>query len=288
MMLTPTLFYGAETASFLTIPPTARGAAMGAHAVGARGLEALSQSPAGLADASGRGFEAGHADLGEDVRLNTAGVFIPAGKVKIGAGVTALSYGAIEGREADRRSVGQFTARETAAHIGAGVYLGRSQVGLALKALESRIGGSAARGVAMDAGVATPVTSHVTLGLNVKNLGPALTYEQARESLPVRIGAGVGVGVLNGFLIGVDVNHAPRRNATELVMGTEYNVASAMVLRGGYLSPVKGLASSGASEDRFSRFSAGMGLQLSRYALDYAYTPAAVHAAHRFSLSSRF
>lgn len=281
----------AETAAFLKITPGARPIGMGqAFTAVADDLNSLSWNPAGLSRIGRREAAFTHAELFADTQFDFAGYSQPMGGNQVAIGYSRLSQGKIGGRGEDRKETGSFTAADSALQIAVSRPLSAvsgGRWGVSGKLLESRIGDTSARGIAMDMGYQQALTLQgrpVTLGLAVMNMGPGIKYQQETSALPLTVSGGVAVPILSTVLISADYRYRPD-SADSVGVGTEYAVMPALALRAGF-SPA---ATKDTSTFGGGGLGLGFGLKVGKARFDYSFMPAGIlGSAQRLSLSSRF
>lgn len=278
-----------ETASFLTLQPGARAAAMGdALAADARGLAAFTSNPSGLGLKAERQAGFSHAELFEDTRLDHAAYAQPLGEGgAAGLSVLRLSHARIDGRDASRAATGSFSAADTAASA---VYARRAAPGLvagaAVKYIDSQIADRHGKGVAADLGATWSREEGplpFSLGAAALHLGPGLKFDRERDELPATLAAGAALKPAPGALAALELKHRPHGSGTSVHLGGEYAVIEALRLRAGYaLRP-------GEDAGGASGLGAGFGLTLARVDVDYAFSPyGELGNAQRVSLTIRF
>lgn len=266
------------SAAFLKIPVGARAVAMGgAYTALAEGADALYWNPAGVASLSGKQLGTTHAELFAGMRYDFLGYVQPTSVGSIGTSMALLSQGGIEGRGENREPTGGFGASDAAFSLAYGRNLSRipARVGLSVKYLESRIGADAARSYALDLGTLyrLPAQAPLSLGLAARNIGPGMRFQSERFPSPLTLAAGLAYRLPAGLALAVDVQHKPYEGKTALGIGTEYAVLSALSVRAGYSG--LGARSEGSSSalSGVQGLGAGLGIRISRYQFDYAFTP---------------
>jgi hypothetical protein len=130
----------------------------------------------------------------------------------------------------------------------------------------------------------------IAFGMSVRNFSQEVKYEEESFQLPLLFTIGISANLLDfvrvpgpdqSLNLMVDVTH-PRAHPEQIKLGLEYQFMKAIALRGGY--------SSGDSESGltfgFGLSSAGLGLKVADFSLDYSNTPFGVfNNVQRFTLS---
>lgn len=286
-------------APFLRMNPSARFAALGQVGTAvAADASSLFINPAGITGTPGRSLVLTHSQGLLDTTYDAAGYsFSLGGKARrwsMGVSGSFLQEGAIEGRDDTGAKSGDFRAAD--AFLGVSLAR-RTRDGLAIggtvKGIQQRIAGESATGVAVDLGLTTgALWRGLTLGLAVKNLGPAMTFINERTPLPTE--GSVGLGYQMGSLLFVaDATHQAVEGDTRLGGGVEFMPVDILSLRLGYQSSLRASAALGGGApsqlSRLAGLAAGLGLNLGRYQIDYALlSHAALEQTHRVSLSAAF
>ncbi len=155
------------------------------------------------------------------------------------------------------------------------------RVGTGLKFFESRLAEYSSIGAALDLGaqyklIGTPVIT----GLAVQNLGIMSAYARQADTLPIRLAAGAGVELelWSGHTLKLmaDVLQFFTGEAlTQPALGFEYAVQKKFLVRCGYQ----------LVSESMGAFTAGAGVRLFGFGLDYAFQPFSVLGNnHRFTL----
>lgn len=294
LLATPcsTLLAAANTgAAFLKIDTGARPAAMGgAYTAVADDVNALYYNPGGLPNIGRRELGATHAEWLLGSKFDFLGFAQPTMHGTFGLGVTRLTSGGFQERDASRRQTGGFEAMDTAYTLGYGRKLahalpgGRTNAGVNVKYLESRIGSDTASTLALDLGTVHQFDARpLSVGFSVLNLGRGMRFIDQVDPLPLTVSAGASYrlsGVLN---LALDVRHEPYDRRSDVGIGTEYAFLSGFFLRAGYasLGPASGSPLGGLG--------GGFGVRMSRYRADYTFTPfGALGSTQRVSLGARW
>ena len=155
--------------------------------------------------------------------------------------------------------------------------------GANLKYLNSTLAeAESASTVAVDLGCLYQLSSveGLSVGLNVQNIGGGMKYIEEEDPLPltIRVGAAFQKALENNTLtIAGDLNK-PQELSARFNMGAEYVYNQVMAIRAGYKF--------GYDVDSFT---AGFGVKIKRYSLDYAFAPKGdLGDNHRLSLGIRF
>ncbi len=263
---------GAELALGLGARPAALA---GAFTAEADDLNATAWNPAGLSQL--QGIEAGflHSlyfqDTAQDHVAYAQGLWPGAG---IGASASYYQYGTLERMDEQGGTpvfLGDFTPYAYSLSLGYGQWLGRVlALGGAVKFLSQNIAGETYSALAADLGVLVrPGLQGLQIGAKLGNLGtpvagvslPAFACLGAAYLLPVQLdGADAWRVLLDADLPFADAS------AVSLRAGTEYEVQRQFAVRLGYrLKDTGGLGGAAG-------LSAGLGVRLSMFALDYALT----------------
>jgi hypothetical protein len=155
----------------------------------------------------------------------------------------------------------------------------RGSAGVALRYIRSRIDNVSADGFGADVGGRYAVSDRLTLGASLTNAGQGLKFLRDRSDLPItgRLGAAYNFGRVT---IASDLVYAEEDNL-EGTVGAEWRPVEMLALRAGYKSQ--------AADDLGEGLTAGLGLNFSGIALDYAYAPFGVLGeSHRVSGSVSF
>lgn len=271
--------------AFLKIGVGARAAAMGeAYVAVAQDPSAMYWNPSGIANTPDLEFHASHNEWISDVRYEYVGAVQGMKGHAVGAHVSLLHLGELEGRDA----TGQFTESFRAYDFSAGVTYGRRvmrsvEMGITGKFLYERIEDFTATGLAADLGMRyrTPVRG-LTLAATATNLGPQMKFEEESFTLPAagRIGAAYrSRALLSGFVLASDLRF-PNDGDAKGHVGAELWVHDAIAVRGG--------AKLNYDEELGTL---GFGVKFREYEFDYAFVPfsdtSELGDTHRFSVDWR-
>ena len=285
-------------AAFLKIGTGARPTAMGgAYTALADDVNALYYNPSGLANLTKRELGATHAQCLLDTTFDFIGYVQPTKRGAFGLGVARLGAGSQEGRDANGQATGSFEASDTAYTVGfsrklqAGGLLaaGRTNLGVNLKYLQSRIGSDSASTFAFDLGAQHQLRSRpLSLGLSVLNIGKGMRFLDQTDPLPLTFAIGTAYRFGGLFQVALDVRHEIHDRWTGVGVGTEYAILPAFSLRAGYTSQVAQAGASSAT-GALSGLGGGFGLKMGSCKAAYTFTPfGALGNAQKISLGARF
>jgi hypothetical protein len=275
-------------ADFLNIGAGARPAAMAfAFTAVSKDINSVYFNPAGLAAMDKKEFSLMHADWFIGGKYDFACLGLPIKNVVGALSVTKLSHGGFETRDANRYVHGSFQASDRAIGISMAKFISRnSSIGAGVKFLSSEIAGYSAQAVALDLGLLYNMDKFpVSFGMAVRNIGRGMKFIDKRENLPLSISAGLALRVLPLMNVNLDVKRLIYDKETSLNIGTEYNLFGAMFLRGGYSNSILSAKSSAIPQT----ISGGIGLKISDFQVDYAFTPFdELNTSKKISLSFKF
>jgi hypothetical protein len=278
---------GEEGVSVLDIAPgVGQLGAGGAGIAVVRGAETLYYNPAGLAGLPGISFSSFYAS---QMGVANYSAFSLAMR---GFGVAAELYnsGSIPGYDAEGNPTADLAYSSTAYMFGFGIepsmfsFLPKLpfsfSIGGVLKGISTKIADTTGRGFTFDLAFrmdVPPMTlgplavTDAAFGITLSNLFGGLSYDATQDSLPMDIGLGLSARLLGVVLIATDV-HLPG----SLGIGVTYEPVPALALRLGILS--KGETS----------ITAGVGLNVQGFLIDYAFVSHTVGATHRIGLTLDF
>lgn len=193
----------------------------------------------------------------------------------LGASLFYLSYGDImETTATSRTGTGRvFSPSGTVATVSYALKIKENlSLGANLKLLSQSIDTYQESGSAVDLGLLFKDLRGVDVGIVVQNLG-----SMNGSSLPQTSKLGLSKSFLNNrLLVALDFN-LPRDNDLVLSLGGEYQINSLLVIRAGYNTK--------SEEGAGGNLGLGLGLNISRFVVDYAYVPYGdLGAAHRVGL----
>ena len=276
-------------ADFLRIDTAARAVSMGsAYTALAAGASAIGYNPAGLATVSGMEVGFTHTQWLMDTTHDFISAAMPMGKagkgLAIGLGITRLSAGGMESRNADRTTSGSFGAYDQSVSVGLAAIKWNTRVGLGVKYIEGYIAGEKARTMAIDLGLSRALgRGPVSVGISAMNIGAPMRYMDQSDPLPLTVSAGAALAFIPGFNLALDVKRYVSDKRTAISIGSEYNVMPALSLRGGYLTGENSLAVKGRGA------SFGAGINILSMQLDYSAAPfGGLGNTQKLSLTKKF
>jgi hypothetical protein len=287
---------GTTGSEFLLLDTNARGIAMGgAMSAATNDSSSLYWNPAGLAQVPRMSASFMHAQYVSDIVYETASYAQRINDAAVlGAGVRYLNGGSITQTDTGGNSVGSFSPSSYVAEFGWGqsIYdLSDNEMDVAMgvtaRTIHTDLGIASATGFGADFGVQSRFYTNASsydVGLVIQNFGTGERFDQARDSMPLRVRFGGAVKPVKSLTLtgeGVfPINDNPYAAAgVEDAFDVERGVKA--VLRGGLNSETyKSLGFA-------STLSLGVGLELNNFSFDYAFVPMGVlgTATHRLSIS---
>ncbi|MBA3065730.1 PorV/PorQ family protein [bacterium] len=276
-------------AGFLKIGIGAKPMGMGGAATAVSDVNSLYWNPAGLASLRNREIIAMHTQWFEDTSIEFLGAAIPAGSAVFGLSMTYLAISDLEARIADTTLPDDtFGANDTAVGVSYAKKLGGMDTGITVKALKSSIGSDSSNvALAADAGIIKKGLSlsgkPLSLALVLKDFGTKIKFDTKQDNLPSVIKMGMGVEISPQLTVAADLN-LPRDNEVNLNIGFEYMLPVEAVrfpVRMGYKTL--------NDFDTIDGFSAGFGIGIGSYNMDFAWVPYGdFDDTYRMSLSGKF
>jgi hypothetical protein len=299
---------GTAAAQFLKLGADARSEGMG-EAVHAESSDANSPywNPAGLAGLRYRDATITYGSYYQGVSYDYAAYAQPVPSIlgssarereirtnQLGAfGISALYLNAGQIPEADNTGIltgNSYTPQDAVVMLGWGVPLTRHlDVGITGKYITERIEETATSG-AFDAGARLHLlifTLPYTLSAGIQNVGGRIRYITQQDVLPTNITVGNSLHPSKNSVISFDMV-APRDSEPYFSLGGEYRLpidpGLSFAVRMGWQNRASTVDLNG-----FADFSAGGGITLSKFTVDYAWVPYGVLGeTHRFTFSYRF
>jgi len=278
---------GEEASTVLDIAPgVAQMGAGGAGIAVVRGAETVYYNPAGLAELPGISFSSFYAS---HMGVSNYTAFSLAFR---GFAVAAELYdsGSIQGYDSEGNPTSKLSYSSTAYMFGFGIdpstlsFLPKLpisfSVGGLLKGVSSTIASTSGNGFGFDLSfrmdlpsmsLGPIVLTDGAVGLTLQNLFGGISYDGTQETFPVDIGLGATVTLLGTVTVAADVHVSG-----SLAAGITYEPVPTLALRLGVLS--KGETS----------ITAGVGLNVQGFLIDYAFVSGSVGPTHRIGLTLDF
>ncbi len=277
---------GTTGAEVLKIGVGARAIGMGeAYVAQADDVSSLYWNPAGLALMIERQASFMYNQMYQGMTFQNANIGIPLENGAIGASLSYLGYGDIDGFDTSGNSIGNQSAHSAVATLG-GAWLGNQwSAGANIKGIQQKLADVKASGAAFDLGANAiyprPVLGGtLRLGAAIRNLGSDVKFEQQEDPLPMDMKIGVAAVQMLNQKLNVSLDYTkPKEDDGFISTGFEYWMVPFLALRAGYLnSKAEGMG-----------MRAGIGLKIKGVSFDYAYAGQGdLGMSHRYELSLRF
>ncbi len=275
------------SATFLKIGAGARAAGMGdAFCSLADDAYAMYWNPAGLGYIKGSQFGVTHLEWLTEINQEQIGFVQQIGsKTGFGVNISHLMANNFDRTNKDG-IIGTFGAANTLLGLSLGRQLGnRFSFGLNMKCSHLSMDDVKVINYNGDIGMLWQISKGLRLGLNVQNIGSDVKFIEKGSPLPLNVKAGIGCS-LEGVNINIDINKVQGLE-TNVHAGGEYWIADTIALRMGIKNEITS-DTHGKPSGMATGITAGMGLRLGRFQLDYAYAPyGSLDETHRVSLSAR-
>lgn len=270
----------------------ARPAAMGAAFIAVPGdIYGLVYNPAGLARISSPLGTLTYVDHLLDFQSGFLGYAHPTPSGVLGIGVQYLDFGQFERLDNTGNSLGDFGANNWALSLTYARPLGsRILLGVNGKLLRAEIDTYSSTALAVDAGIMIEMPPpDLYIGFGVFNLGAVQSpFVDTREKLPLAVRLGFSKRLEHLPLLASFVLTKERDQSVRFGFGGDFQLSDNLFLRLGYNSVGRDQRV-GTDRDRFAGVSAGLGLKVSRYSLDYSFSSfGEVGNLNRVSFSGRF
>ncbi len=278
--------------NFLKVDVGARSTALGgAYAAVTGDVEATAWNPAGLFGVKRRTAVLSLNSYLVDSQAGFVSVAFPKEQRVIAISANYVSYGDLQRTDEEGRALGTFGAADLATYVSIAQRLGPDwlAVGANLKAVYSSIDAFSSDAYLVDLGLlARGPIQGMSLGASLTNIGfvRAGFAGDFKDSLPVHIRLGVAHRPAHmpvPMLLLADFN-LPNDNDPYLSFGLEIKVAGGLNIRPGYSTRQTGVS----GEDPMG-VTAGAGLAMERYTVDYAYSSFSdLGDVHRVSVIGAF
>ncbi|HET9951490.1 MAG TPA: PorV/PorQ family protein [Candidatus Eisenbacteria bacterium] len=277
---------GTSGGGFLNFEVGGRPAGMGGAQVStATGVTAQFWNPAGLAWTDQGQVGAMHAKWLDNLSYEWLGYAKPLGP-RLGVGSLSVAYfhmPAIQGVDEFDNPTQSYRVYDMAVTAGLARPVSRHvSVGANVRYIRQSLATVSATGIGVDLG-ATGTFSGLAVAAVAQNLGPNLSYDGASYPLPRMLRFGVSRPFLQQkLLLAADYN-IPRDYFKDARFGAEYRVHPLVSLRMGYRHVI------GSSNDPSTGMSYGLGLHAKQLSVDYAMTPSdAFDNVHRIGFGYSF
>lgn len=273
---------GSGTTAFplLRVPLGPRACAMGEAFTGlADDVNAPFWNPAGLGQIASRELAVSHHEWFADIRDEHLGFVLPAGPGSLGGGLVFSTTSGIEIWNPESGNRNEVSTHSGYAVLGYGLMLNDNiHAGLSAKGLYDDLIEQTGSGVCADAGLLFRVR-RFRLGCAVRNLGWGMRYGSDNIPLPTTLQVGASAELRRLRLV-ADAN-VRVEDLPDVHLGMEYPVYDILVARAGCrLGPQDWRTLSWASA-----FTAGLGITLGPFTLDYAVIPyGRLGLTHRLAL----
>lgn len=300
-MLYATPRAGTTGAQFLNLGVSARSIAMGNAFTGVPSGGAISANynPAGLYGTIQPEISFMHYRYILDSQFSYLGYAQPLGKnarAILAGNFVYGSYGLIDetqvnlGKDGGVKTGSRFGANDTAGTLTfAMVATKKLGIGVNLKYISQEIAGTSASGFAGDMGLLYKMGRKLSFGLSVRNVGPDLKHEKDYVPLPINYLIGVSYSMFREtiqFL--ADIGKVRDQNPV-VRFGGEVNLGHQFGFNSPYVPQLAMRVGHDGFKEIGSAITAGMGLKVGNYSLDYAFIPFGQFGeAHRISATIRF
>ena len=275
---------GSTGLAFLKIGAGARATAMGeAFTAVSDDASGLFWNPAGTAWMKSRQAHFTHSNWIQDITNEMASAVFPSKIGAIGISAALTNVGGIEQRTiASAEPLGEVSAHDVAFGVTYGRMFGKKlSIGVGARFLNEKIYLQDANGYSLDMGVRYRLLRGLFAGAVIQNVGSMSELSAETIKLPTTVRAGVAYRfVLSGITVVVASDVVKFLDGNDHInLGAEIRPIKLLALRFGYQSKY---------EER--DLTAGFGLLLGSFYLDYAYVPfdAELGNTQRFSFSVNF
>lgn len=279
---------GSTGLAFLKLGVGARAIGLGDAYVGVSGdASSIYWNPAGLAQVENIDLMFMHSEWFQGIRYEFLGGAQRFDHQAFGIGLTGLYMDDLERREGPTSEpIGHFGFYDFALTGSyARTLTDYLDVGANLKYLHEKIDNETAAAFAVDLGATyrVPSLERLSIGAVLQNLGTQMQYLEDKFDIPLNFRTGLAYSIpaeaLKGDFLAVTDLVVPSDGKTKLHFGLEYMYAHVLALRFGYRTGWDN-----------QNVSAGLGVNVKSFRLDYAYTPfySDLGDTHRFSLAYAF
>jgi hypothetical protein len=278
---------GTTGADILSIPVGARAIGMGeSYTAMADDVSSLYWNPAGIALLNQSQASFMYSKYFQDASLSQAAVATPLENGGIGASVSYLNYGTINGFNDTGDPTGNISAYSGVATLG-GAWLGDFwSAGANLKGIQGKLADVSATGFGADLGLNLIYPHEVwtggtlRFGATLRNLGSGMKYISEKDPLPTEWRAGVAAVQMLDRKLNLSLDYGKEKaNKGSIYTGAEYWLMPILALRTGYVG----------NHTESNGLRLGMGLKVKNVSFDYAYSQYGdLGMDNRFELTVRF
>jgi len=274
---------GETGAAFLSLDAGADAIAMGGTAATRAGLAgSVFGNPGGLGWLRGTSLTFAHSEHVQSIRYENLGAAYGTDQLTLAASVRGLFIDGLEERTGPSESpLSQFGATGVAPAVFCAKSFGRHfAAGTSLRYVYQKIGTDHASALANDIGVSfISGVKGLQAGAALTNWGSGIKFTSQSYSLPARLRAGASYALLDGALSAAADLVKPFLQQSFACLGAEGVIKGRISLRAGYKG---GLSAAGG----MAGFSAGLGVKVRGYDVDYAFAShGELGFAHHLSLS---
>lgn len=221
----------------------------------------------------------------EGLTYNHLGVATPLEFGGLGASVSMLSYGDIQGYDDNDRPTGNVEAGSMVGTLGGAWLVGDASVGANLKLIREKLADVQTTGIAGDIGASYVIPTEVMGGTlraaaTLRNFGTGMKYLQERDPFPQEMRIGLAGLQMMGKKLNLSVDVAKARdNKLGVYSGLEVTPIRFMALRAGYAG----------THDQSQGLRMGIGLRIKTLSFDYSYSNfEELGMTHRYEASWKF
>ncbi len=268
---------GSAAETFFSIVPDPVAAAMGGAFMSQSGdnPSAAAANPASLNGISRPTLAFDYLTLPSGTRYNFTGLAIPGNTGIIGISGIFLPYGTMDGYDKSGNPLNLAESYDTALMLSYALPVKRSipvyreygAVGVNFKLLHSKLADYSAEAVAVDIGALynIPFISGLRAGAAYRNIGSSVKYISVNNPLPRAVAAGIGYANASLMDMQATVDYvSPEHSPGSVSAGISLSPIYFVDLRCGWKS---------AADTLVSGLSAGFGIELGSFVLDYSFTP---------------
>lgn len=261
---------GRDGLAVLNLDLGARPLGMGGAFVGlADDINALAYNPAGLGSLKNLQATFLHRRWLADTSYSYVAVASPLGKKgAIALGGLNLGGDPIEAFDSQGNPAGSITSSNRVLFAGYGLRLmDKFNGGFVIKYVEENLDTEKIAVLSGDVGLLYDITSIISAGLSVSNVGSKFKYLNESSSQPTVIRVGFAASPGDDFVGLLDIVKQMDDDAI-ISLGAEYTVADIASIRAGY-----GIEMGGNVVEGLSGLTLGVGFKQTSVALDYAFVP---------------